>query len=338
MAMVCPKCNGSFEQRWQCPTCGVRLAYQSGHRPNLAVEAPSSPWGQTPWGRILVGVVLSQGLYYGLRQFATAGLLMGGEQSAHSVWSTITGLIVLQGIQGLCLIVAGMLAGAGLRQGVVFGGIVGVWNGLLSVVVQSLSGWPFTAVTLLSQPILHTAVGAAGGFLGSRIWKPLPILAGPSTPQVAPPIAPAQLRRAVLGTVRLGPYPSGRCLGGRRHHLAHAILEMVLEASNGTLDITDHLQASLVTWEVTGLAMLAGSALAGAGTANSLKQGLGVGAAVAIALLGFCIGIRHDTLDDLILTVACSVALGLVGAWFGGSLFPPLDKRLKHKRLGPQTA
>jgi len=232
-----------------------------------------------------------------------------------------------------------MLAGAGLRQGIVFGGIVGLWNGLLSVVVQSLSGWPFTAVTLLGQPILHLACGAAGGFIGSRIWKPLPILAGPTTPQVAPPIAPAQIRRPLFD----GPIAWGRILLGAALAVggtiwAHVILEMVLEASHGSLDISDHLQAQLVTWEITGLAMLAGSALAGAGTANSLKQGMGVGFIVAVVLLGFRIGVNRVPLADLVLTLACSLALGLVGAWFGGSLFPPLDKRPRHKGLGPQTA
>jgi hypothetical protein len=104
------------------------------------------------------------------------------------------------------------------------------------------------------------------------------------------------------------------------------------------LDINDHLQAQLVTWEVTGLAMLVGSALAGAGTANSLKQGLAVGLAASAALLGFQTAVRHAAVHDLVLTAACSLALGLAGAWFGGSLFPPLVKRPRRKRLGPEAA
>jgi len=338
MAMVCPKCNGSFKQRWQCPTCGVRLAYQSGSRPVIGEEAQASPWGQTPWGRILVGVLLSQGLYHGLRQLATAGLLVSGDEAARSVWSTLYGLVILQAIQALCLVVAGMLAGAGLRQGIVFGAIVGVWNGVLSVVIQSAGGVPHTAVTLLGQPILHTVFGAAGGLLGSHIWKPLPVLAGPASPQVAPPIATARVRRPLFeGPVAWGRMLLGAALAVGGAVWAHVILEMVLDASQGTLDITDHLQAQLVTWEVTGLAMLAGSALAGAGTANSLKQGLCVGLAVAAVLLGFRLGVREAPLHDLVLTAACSLALGLAGAWFGGSLCPPLVKGPHRKKLGPEA-
>ena len=32
MAMVCPQCNGSFEQRLNCPGCNVRLLYQAPTR------------------------------------------------------------------------------------------------------------------------------------------------------------------------------------------------------------------------------------------------------------------------------------------------------------------
>jgi hypothetical protein len=339
MAMVCPKCNGSFEQRWQCPSCGVRLAYQSLAHATPGDSVAASPWGQTPWGRILVGVVLAQGLYHGLRQLATAGLLATGDGVAQGVWSTLYGLIILQAIQALCLVVAGMLAGAGLRQGVVFGAIVGVWNGIIAVAVQSVAGVPYTAVVLLGQPVLHTFFGAAGGFLGCRIWKPLPILAGASSPQVAPPVQFARNRRSLFD----GPVAWGRMLLGSIVAVAgaiwaHVILDLVLDASQGALDITDHLQAQLVTWEVMGLAMLAGSALAGAGTANSLKQGLCVGIAVAAVVLGFRLGMRHFSVDELILTGASSLALGLAGAWFGGSLFPPLVQGAPRKKLGVEAA
>jgi len=329
--MVCPKCNGSFEQRWQCPSCGVRLAYQSLRQGTSGDSVAASPWGQTPWGRILVGVVLAQGLYHGLRQLANAGLLATGDGAAHGVWSTLYGLIILQAIQALCLVLAGMLAGAGLRQGVVFGAIVGVWNGMISVGVQSVAGVPHTAVLLLGQPVLHTFFGAAGGFLGSQIWKPMPILAGPASPQVAPPVFLARTRRSLFE----GPVAWGRMFLGSTVAVggviwAHVILDAVLDASQGMLDITDHLQAQLVTWEVMGLAMLAGSALAGAGTANSLKQGLCVGVAVAAVLLGFRLGIRHISAHELILTGTSSLALGLAGAWFGGSLFPPLAPAVRR--------
>src|SRR5260370_13312347 len=55
------------------------------------------------------------------------------------------------------------------------------------------------------------------------------------------------------------------------------IRDFVLDASEGKLRIDTALQAELVTWEISALAMLAGGALAGASTINGMKQGLGVG-------------------------------------------------------------
>src|SRR5262249_36485982 len=149
----------------------------------------------------------------------------------------------------------------GLRQGLVFGAIVGVWNGVLSVIVQAAVGAPHTAVTLVGQPILHTAFGALGGFIGCPGWKPPPTLAGPAPPQTAPPLPPGRVRRPLFdGPVAWGRMLLGTALAVGGGVWAHVILDLVLEASNGALNITDQLQAQLVTWEVTGLAMLVGSA------------------------------------------------------------------------------
>src|SRR5207249_5010482 len=88
---------------------------------------------QTPWGRILVGLLLAQGLYQGLRQLCTAGLLVAGEDAAGDVWATLLGLVLLQGLQGLGLLAGGALAGAGQRRGAFFGMFVGLWSGVVFI-------------------------------------------------------------------------------------------------------------------------------------------------------------------------------------------------------------
>jgi hypothetical protein len=337
--MLCPKCNESFDQRWQCPNCHVRLVYGPEPRRVAAGSLKVGQWGQTPWGRIFIGIILSQGLYHGLRHLCTAGLLVSGDAAAQDVWSTLYGLIFLQAVQALCLLFAGMLAGAGLRQGPVYGGIVGVWNGILSIIVQGAGGVPFAPATLVGQPILHIAFGAAGGLLGSCIWKPLPVLTGPASPQVAQPLIPARFRRPLFegplayGRILLG---AGLAIGGAVW--ANVILGVVLDYSNGALTLSDNLQAKLVTWEVAGLAMIVGSAVAGVGTSNSLKQGLCVGLAASAVMLGFRVGsVQHSKPYELLLTVGCSIALALAGAWLGGSLFPPVVKKTHPKGLGPEV-
>jgi hypothetical protein len=333
MAMVCPQCNNSFQQRMQCPTCNVRLIYQNTRAgtPSASPEEPSGHWQQTPWGRILVGLLLAQGLYYGLRHLCTAGLLATGEEPAGNVWRTLYGLIFLQGLQALGLLAGGALAGAGKRQGIVYGAIIGVWNGVISVLVKPDQAHSLTAVTLYGQPILQTAFGALGGLIGMLIWKPLPALALPTPQRKLLPVPVLPRGPSVFA----GPISWPRVLTGVAVAVggtiwANVILEMVLEASEGKLTISNHLQAQLVTWEITTLAILFGSALAGATTANGLKQGLCVGLGAAAVMLGIRAGSQNVSLDYLIYTGATTLAVALLGGWFGGSLFPPLTRR---KRL-----
>src|SRR5258707_7448012 len=117
MAMVCPQCNSAFDQRLQCPSCNVRLLYQAvPRRARTSVQAaPTSQWQQTPWGRIVVGLMLAQGLYYSLWHFCTAGLLAVAEGEEQTVMSKLVGLVLSQSLQALGLIIRGMLPGASQR-------------------------------------------------------------------------------------------------------------------------------------------------------------------------------------------------------------------------------
>src|SRR3954453_1512175 len=98
MPMVCPQCNASYEQRLQCPNCGTRLLYQAP-----LDRGDVSSWQQTPWGRIAIGLLLAQGLYYGLRQLCLAALLAMNEDASHGrdVYRTIGGLVLLQALQAI---------------------------------------------------------------------------------------------------------------------------------------------------------------------------------------------------------------------------------------------
>ena len=302
-------------------------------------EGTESSWQQTPWGRIGIGVLLAQGLYYGLRQLCTAGLLASGDNTVGSTWTTtLLGLLLLQAIQVLGVVVAGLLAGAGLRQGIVYGAVVGVWNGVLSVAVPS-APLPQTVVTLLGQPILHTAFGALGGFLGSCIWRPPPVIQLPAVlPTVPQPNLPTSTRLSLFA----GPTAWGRIVAGTALAVggtlwANVILELLLEASEGNLSISSQLQAQLVTWEVMALAMLVGSAVAGSCMINGLKQGLYVGLAAAVVLIGLRLSTNPSAWFDAFLTFVSCLCLGLAGGWFGGSLFPPIVSMRKRKGLGPET-
>src|ERR1700692_253893 len=98
MSMVCPQCKQDFDKQTDCPTCGCRLLYHL-----TSFSSPSSPsaednWQQTSWGRILVGLVLAQGLAYAAQHLYTAGFL--ARDDANSEWTTLFGLILLHVLQG----------------------------------------------------------------------------------------------------------------------------------------------------------------------------------------------------------------------------------------------
>jgi hypothetical protein len=337
MAMVCPQCNGLFEQRLQCPTCGIRLLYQAApSRAARGAPGEGAQWQQTPWGRILIGLLLSQGLYYGLRHLCTAGLLATRDDASRTAWHSLTGLVLLQALQGVSLLLGGMLAGAGKRQGVIFGAVVGVWNGVISILVMSAAGYQLTAVAFYGQPVLHTAFGALGGFVGSLVWRPLPTLA-PLGPRRSGPLLKTSKKTSLLdGPVAWGRVIAGSAVAAGGTIWAKLILEMVLESAEGVLNIDSHMQAQLVTMEITALATLAGSALAGATTANSLKQGLFVGLGTSAVIVGLLLAANQMAIHPIIFMASNAVALSMAGGWFGGQLFPPVAPA-RPKNLGPAS-
>jgi hypothetical protein len=307
-------------------------------RPSSGVEdASSDQWQHTPWGRIFVGLLLAQGLYHGLRQLCTAGLLATTEQGAGDVWSTLFGLLLQQSLMGIGLLVGGALAGAGQRRAILFGMVLGVWNGLFFVFFQRWAGEPLTQVSVYGQPILHAVIAAVGAVIGSFIWKPLPALSIPDPrPTKVPRVRVAQRARPSLFT---GPVAWPRVLAGVAVAVggivwAKVILDFVMEASQGKLNITSTLQAQLVTWEISAVATLVGGGLAGATTLNGLKQGLWVGVGAGVVLTGIYIGGGNLLLEKLILTLACTLVLTLAGSWFGCQLFPPVLVAPRRKRAG----
>jgi hypothetical protein len=316
--------------------------YQESRKPDDSLDGllPGS-WQQTPWGRLVVGLLLAQGLYYVLRHLCTAGLLVAGEESQDSVWETLRGLVVLQALQAVSVFAAGLLAGAGQRRGLLFGAVVGVWNAVFFVLVQiwttqsvTTIHQSLTTIDLFGQPVLHVAFGVMGGLVGSVIWRPLPLLALAAEPQKALPVVP--LRRQA-STFR-GPVAWARVLTGITVAVGgvfwvDVIRDSVIDASEGKLRISTRLETELVTWEISALAMIAGGALAGANTANGMKQGFCVGLGTSAILFGIRLASITHTAEMLVFTVISALALGFAGGWFGGNLLPPVYRPSRRRRV-----
>jgi hypothetical protein len=340
MAMVCPQCACSYEQRLQCPSCGVRLLYDfRGPKPKPQAVPH---WQQTPWGRILIGLVLAQGLYFGLQHLLTGVLEVLNSQGAfHWTWNSLSGLVFLQIVQIVALTAGGVLAGGGQQRGATLGALVGVWNGVLSVLLDPILYPDFvpmlTPLALVGVPLVHVVFGALGGWIGASIWKPVrPTLAPKATRLVrklgvARPRAPLFAGRVAWFRVALG-----AVFAAAGYMTATMIFNFIIDFSSGKLASDGFWQDRVVTWEIQALAVLVGGGLAGYNTPNGLKQGMFVGLAASILLMCILFGLSRMTPEQAVLTVVVCFCLCLAGGWFGSQLFPPVLE-FKSRRLGPAS-
>jgi hypothetical protein len=341
MAMVCPQCAVPYEQRLQCPTCGVRLLYDF-RGPKLKPRQVAH-WQQTPWGRILIGLVLAQGLYFGLQHLLTALLeVLNGQGILRLTWTSVSGLLFLQIVQIVALMAGGALAGGGQQRGAALGAVVGVWNGVLSVLLDPLLHPNFvpmlTPLTLIGVPLVHIAFGAMGGWIGYSIWKPVrPTLAPKGTGLVRKRGVARQRAPLFAGRVAWFRVALGAAFAAAGYMAAAMIFNFIIDFSSGKLASDGFWQDRVVTWEIQALAVLVGGGLAGYNTANGLKQGMYVGLAASMLLMGVLIGLSRMTPEQTMLTVAGCFSLCLVGGWFGSQLFPPV-LHFKGRRLGSASA
>lgn len=287
----------------------------------------TTPWRQTPWGRILIGLLLAQGMYYALHQFLLAGAGISGVE-ANDFWGAISGMVIAQGLQLITLFFAGMLVGAGKTQGLVYGVVVGVWNGVLCILLYPRPEEAVTNVGIYGQPLLQAFFGGIGGWFGGYVWQPIRHLSVEDDPPLK--------RRAEKPRDRFqGPFAWGRILLGSAVAVAgtmwaDSILDFVLTAGRGKIGVRSTAHASLVTWEITVMSILLGGVIAGSTCKSGLKQGLAVGILTGAALAGIHLGQSSFTLTDGIFILSGPLLLGFVGGGFGGQMLPPVVKRKRR--------
>jgi hypothetical protein len=337
MAMVCPQCSTSYDQRLQCPSCGTRLLYRDQRR----LRGPRSSlsftrWQQTPLARILIGLLLAQGLFHGIRHLLMGVLLAAqGEEGLQQTLASPSGFLLVQSVRLLALLAGTLLAGSGQRYGVMLGAVVGVWNGALGFVLPGLTH-AMTPVALYGMPLLQVVCGAAGGWMGSVLWKPLP---APGRPTDATRKRGTARRRLPLfaGPVAWVRVVSGVALAVAGALWAKFLFELMLDASGGKLSTSDAMEDRIVIWEIKAFALLLGGALAGATTSNGLKQGLCVGLIAGALLAGTQLRVPDQRLWLSSLTFVSTLIICLGGSWFGCQLFPPVVRFKRLRTFGPAS-
>jgi hypothetical protein len=313
---------------------------------------------RTVEGRLSISVLLVLLLTYGLFQLGMTSLWALDPDGTQPALTAEGQQALLLGFQTVALLTGTLLAGVGHRRGLLFGGIVGVISGLvflwallvglvedhvpaLSVGVLAPDS-PNYRLALALVPMAYAFVGALGGGVGGKVWKPLPDL---NLTAIA--IGKGGPGKGLKGRRRDGPAVNAfsgriawpRVVAGTLVAVAGAgstdrIIDLILRLSEGQLRVTTDQDNLLAYLMVFAFSILTGGFVAGATKANGIKQGLCVGAGAATILAGlFWNGAAHQSVS-VAYPIVGTLCLGPIGGWFGGELLPPVEKK-KPRNLMP---
>lgn len=332
MAMYCPQCNTSRPATTACAVCGGRLLPGQPREPLGVVGV----WMQSPVARIIIGLVVAQGLFQGLRQFLTGLLLTPlGEDGLESFNASFAGTVCWQLLQGVTLLLGAGLAGSGESFGFFYGTLVGVGNGLLCSAIPQLPGTAGSQFALYGQPLIQAGLGLFGGWLGSVYYRPLPEVTVPSLQPSQGKGLQRRSRPLLEGPIHWVRVTIGAVVACAGALSAAVIFDAVLEAGQGRLNSQSYWQDQIFTWEIKVLALLLGGGLAGANTANGFKQGLIVGLAAALVMAG--VPRYNSSIQDAAILFSTTLALCIAGGWFGGQLLPPIVHGRRPRNIGPMA-
>jgi hypothetical protein len=351
MLRVCPRCRGT-SHHFLCPRCGTRTDDTEAPA-NLAPAAAPAAEAAEPLSAgtgLFMGLLLAQGLYYALRHLVTALLLAAGDPAAEAeYWAGFHGLVTQHTLQTITLLLGGMIAGAGQKHGLVIGVTLGAANAILLMGLPALAGQLPNELLLIGQPLLHMVVGAAGGYLGSRVWQqapPVPTFADPRANQerlttmlpdqpTTVVTEPLPWVRIILGTA----VAAGGTLGAR------LIRDFVLAASGGLRGSAEIQRSQFITWEISVLAQVIGGGLAGAATRSGGVHGFWVGmlaSAIMVTAQSFAnmtlrsheftawligLPVPEGSPAALVIQGVQAVALAALGGWLGALILPVIEPK-----------
>lgn len=330
MAMVCAQCGQTFHgQERKCPKCDLLLLHQQHgvQQPDdtMPPADPRNRWQQTPWGRIVVSVLIAQGFAYCIQQMCSAWLQAAGEGAT---WYTPTGMLWLNLVNIVPLFFAAVLAGANQERGATSGGLVGLWSGLIFIGLHRAAfGMVLDPVTFFAQPFVHMVVGLAGGLVGNRIWQPVPIYSlkedvGSSG------MLPRPARKLFKGPISVVRILIGAAIAVAGAVFARQLLDEVLRQGHGMFRISSDAKwiERMIVYQIIGLAAFVGGVVAGSASRNGFKQGVFGGVLAAALFCSVQLANSKSVLEVTIFTTAGVLLLCTLGGMFGSTLFPPLAK------------
>ncbi|HUR54322.1 MAG TPA: hypothetical protein VMZ71_09335 [Gemmataceae bacterium] len=358
MQLFCPVCQAAFPAASRCPKCGGLLLM-----PQEAVEsrprfgAPPEEIRPTSLGRILVGTIITLGLYLALRKMANAWVL------AHQVdpeawWASADGLAAAFTAQGFAAVVGAVLAAAGRGGGFAVGAAVGSVCGGLFLAVELVTGATGRDIVFYLQPPILALAGGVAGAISTRIWIAPPLLDMPVP--AAPPgskLSSLQFSKEEIGE-KGRPTEWVRILVGAGVIVigflaAEQVRYFAQKYSGGMLQVQSISQGEFMSWQLALLVILFGGGVAAAGTGAGIWHGALAGLLGGAAAVGLnaqrggpnqpsTYWLEKLSLSGLppldtyvIIAIGGGVFLAaVVGGWLGGQLLPPLGpEQMRDRRF-----
>jgi len=355
MQLFCPNCNSAFFGETRCPRCGGLLLMSHEVAPDTPhqAEAPPPPAHPSAMGRITTGTVLALGFYLGIRKLLI-GLTLALPNAEEGWWLSLQGLTAIYAIQAVAVLFGAVIAAAGRTYGYSLGFLVGGLCGGVFLGFELLAGAPPRTLVLYVQPPALALLGLFAGAFGSRVWQPAPILNIPIP------------TGSKLSSLQLGddlaeekPHPTWwiRILAGAAVMVLGIVFadpsrSFLQRCSGGILHVESLGQSEYITWQFATIIVLCGGVVSAAGTGAGVRHGfiagvLGAGAVFAVcqsqgeALPPIYYYLTRMSLDQLPLTSGpvlsvvggSIIALGMLGGWLGGTLFPTLAPLHMRKPL-----
>lgn len=335
---------------------------------SVPAENPLVPghWSQRPWLRIVMGILVTQGLFLFLRRCVEAYHLLrigdhlaplqqfqaqlndwfalvvecGQIQPLRNAWHSENGFFLWQGLQVVALLLGGILAGAGQKASWQYGGLIGLINGFISL-IQLLPYQRQVQVPelfLYGQPLLYVVVGITASLIGAWIWPPLIAASIDDLRHPKEVVKPSwwdRLRALFdFSTLRVH---WGRCL---LCAVVAAVGIVFMRAGylwvRDKLGLADFLykrgvQNAQVTAMLYWLWVFLCAMAAGASTRHGWIQGFWVGLVSAVVLIVVNLNRPDQVFDvaEIPLSFATFLALGVTGGSFGARLLPPVLKQIR---------
>jgi hypothetical protein len=331
MRGFCSKCGRTFGEQMLCPLCGIQLEADAGAGTAVPLSVPftdDTPDGPSFPRRLAFGLITLFGLYQGLKHLALAAVLTQTGVPALSADSYLSLLIT-------ATLAASVAAGTVNRRAEATGLLLAFASAAGFIGPDLYFGHPLPEEWLIGVPTLTVLIAVVGGFAGRLMIPPAPHLPtfGRLDSRV---VVRVQKKRARISWPQVIFGVAVAVAGAVYADSIRQTLSAALTGGGGSFGAR-----SLLAWQVSALAAIAGGLAAGFGSRAGFRQGvfagLGAGTGTVLGVLTQTGGQGSPVIDFWIdqLNVKGSHALPLaalgvttcvataLGGWLGSHVFPP---------------